>query len=156
MFFWVNIKIKLEIESEHLNNSYFERLKYKIKLHELKMHKIYGYVILIKRIINISNSKISVINGFSIINVTFEALVYHPIKGEVIDNYVSDINNYGIFMNFGIVRTFISKRLIPESLEFKSLNNCIVRRRVQAIMKKEETFEVVGNMNQDYLGSLED
>ena len=48
-------------------------------------------------------------SGEVIFKVNFQALVFKPYKGEILDGVVSDVTSDGIFIESGPLKSFISK-----------------------------------------------
>ena len=58
---------------------------------------------------DISSGKVQDTTGEVIFKVKFKALVFKPFKGEILDGLVSEVNQDGIFIESGPLRSFISK-----------------------------------------------
>ena len=66
----------------------------------------YGYLITIFKIEKIEDGIIND-NGDAIFTVHFKALVYRPLKGEVTDGIVENVERVGIELSIGCVKVFI-------------------------------------------------
>jgi len=170
MFFLVPIETKIIIEPCNLNSridSYvYEKL---IKKFEFKLHKKYGYIIKIKEIERITYPKVAN-EGSGMIRVKFKALVFRPIKGEVVDGVVSIINKIAVYSKLGPVDAGVSRRCMPSTMKFNfdSYENHFVDKESSAVIMKgellrfriisvriaENKFEVMGVINNDFLGPL--
>ena len=50
-----------------------------------------------------------------VFKVKFEALVFRPFKGEILDGMVTDVTGDGIFIESGPLKSFISKQVRVQS-----------------------------------------
>ena len=66
----------------------------------------HGYLITIFKIEKIQDGVVND-NGEAIFTVFFKALVYRPLKGEVIDGIVENVERVGIELSVGCVKIFI-------------------------------------------------
>ena len=66
-----------------------------------------GYLICVIRIDDIPNGMIMDTTGNIIFNVSFSAIVMKPIKGEVCEGVVDTVDNNGIIVSVGPIKTFI-------------------------------------------------
>jgi len=65
-------------------------------------------------------------DGDAIFNVSFKALVYRPLKGEVIDGIISGIERVGLEVMVGAVKVFIPHTKIPSEMKFSEEQNAFV------------------------------
>ena len=66
----------------------------------------HGYLITIFKLENIENGMIND-NAEAIFSVAFKALVYRPLKGEVIDGIVIGVERVGLELSIGAIKVFI-------------------------------------------------
>ncbi len=78
----------------------------------------YGYLITIFKIESIENGIVNE-HGEAIFTVTFKALVFRPLKGEILEGIVEGVERVGIELSVGCVKIFIPHTKIPEYLKFK-------------------------------------
>ncbi len=57
----------------------------------------------------ISEPKITPGTGFATYNVAYQALVWRPFRGEVVDGLVTSVVNNGVFVEVGGLTVFVSK-----------------------------------------------
>lgn len=110
-------------------------------------------------------------SGDAIFTVTFQALVYRPLRGEVIDGIVSGVEKVGIEVRVGACKAFIPHTKIPNDIKyseeaqaFKSdeeatlviAKDSIVRFKVENVSVKGQegtsTLSVIGTIAEDFLG----
>ena len=66
----------------------------------------YGYIITIFKIESIENGVVNQ-KGEAIFTVSFKALVFRPLKGEVLDGIVEGVEKVGLELSIGVVRIFV-------------------------------------------------
>lgn len=103
-----------------------------------------GYIIKIFKILSINDGVVDE-EGDAIFTVQFKALVFKPMRGEVIDGVVIEVNRPGIHLKIGTVRAFIPHNKIPEYYEFDENNGYFVNpnERLNIIeMNKVNTWKI--------------
>ncbi|KAM0674610.1 DNA-directed RNA polymerase II subunit RPB7 [Gurleya vavrai] len=116
----------------------------------------HGFIITVKQITNINGGRLSH-TGHAIFNVHYEALLLRPVKNEVLDCIVVDVNNLGIFCEVGPLSVFVSNHHIPKSF----LNSGMIVKdkavRVRIIGTKIDTKRIyaIGSIDGDCLGLIE-
>ena len=71
----------------------------------------YGYIITIFKIESIENGVVSE-RGEAIFTVTFKALVFRPLRGEVLDGVVEGVERVGLELSIGVVRVFVPHTVV--------------------------------------------
>jgi DNA-directed RNA polymerase subunit E'/Rpb7 len=84
-----------------------------------------GYLIQLFRIISIQDGIVNE-EGEAVYTVQFKALVFKPLKGEVIDGIVTSVNKPGIHLKIGSVSAFIPHNKIPDYFKYDEENNYFV------------------------------
>merc|ERR1712060_867200 len=97
----------------------------------------------------------------------YQALLFRPFEGEVVDAVVTTVNKMGFFCEAGPVDIFVSNYMIPEDMEFTSVgepsykSNADVTEiqkdmglRVRIVGKRIDPEELfcIGTIKDDYLG----
>lgn len=77
-----------------------------------------GFVIAVTTIDSIGLGALQPGRGFALYPIKYKAVVFRPIKGEVLDATVVQVNKIGVFTQIGPLSCFISKHTIPPELEF--------------------------------------
>lgn len=83
----------------------------------------YGFIIAVTGIDSIGDGKIQPGQGFVVYPVKYKAIVFRPMKGEVLDAVVSQVNKVGIFVTIGPMNGFVSRHAIPADMEFDPASN---------------------------------
>ncbi|CAK9290509.1 unnamed protein product [Gordionus sp. m RMFG-2023] len=78
----------------------------------------YGFIIAVTSIDSIGSGMIKPGRGYGTYKVKYNAIVFMPFKGEILDAIVTQINKVGIFCEIGPLTCFISKHSIPSNMEF--------------------------------------
>lgn len=100
--------------------------------------------------------------------VTFQALLFRPFKGEVLDIVVDNVNQVGIFGYAGPLRVFVPRRQMPDYLEGgydaergsyisddqeeEIKQGCSVRAKVMMAKREDGHITASASMKDDYLG----
>ena len=80
-----------------------------------------GYLIRIFKVISIQDGIVDE-EGDAVYNVQFKALVFKPLKGEVIDGIVTSVSKPGIHLKIGSVSAFIPHNKIPDYFNYDEEN----------------------------------
>lgn len=118
MYFFVGITKYIKVPPERLGPDmyYFINEKLNDLLGSCTIH--YGYLVTIFKIEKIENGIVNQ-QGEALFTVSFKALVFRPIKGEVLDGIVDGIARVGIELSVGALKIFIPHTQIPDTFEFK-------------------------------------
>ena len=84
-----------------------------------------GYLIRIFKVISIQDGVVDQ-EGDAVYTVKFKALVFKPLRGEVIDGIVTNVSKPGIHLKIGSVTAFIPHNKIPNYYKFDEDNNSFV------------------------------
>lgn len=79
-------------------------------------------------------------NGDAIFTVSFKALVYRPLKGEVLDGVVTGIEKVGIEVKVGACKVFIPHTKIPTEMKYSEEQNGFVSEEDQSQVIKNESI----------------
>ena len=130
----------------------------------------YGYVV---AVLDISEEKIAggVIEydtGDVLYTVTFQALMFRPFKGEVLDTVVENVNQMGLWGYAGPLKVFVSRRQLPSDLtdgydaerssyvsedhEVEIQVGSCIRARVMNATLMDGHITAAATMKDDYLG----
>ncbi|CAM0137707.1 unnamed protein product [Umbelopsis sp. WA50703] len=83
----------------------------------------FGYIITVVRIHTIGKGKILPGSGLAEFKVKYQAIVFKPFKGEVVDAVVTTVNKMGFFADVGPLQVFVSSHLIPSDMKFDPNGN---------------------------------
>ena len=131
----------------------------------------YGFVIAVTRIFdNQEPGLLQPGRGFVVFKLKYEAVVFRPIKGEVLEAIVTQVNKVGLFTQIGPLNCFVSKHCIPTEVKFDQNTNppcyrnddgdttiqegsCIRLRIVGTRVNAMDIF-AIGSLMEDYLGVI--
>lgn len=95
-----NINQKVSIASKYLDNNIEKHILDKLKkTMEGKCTLDNGYIINVNKIINLGDNKIGRANSLVVFNLTYEAEILRPQKGDILFGTVCMIFHHGIFVN---------------------------------------------------------
>lgn len=78
-------------------------------------------------------------SGDAIFTVSFKALVYRPLKGEVLDGVVTGIEKVGIEVKVGACKVFIPHTKIPTEMKYSEEQNGFISEEDQTQIIKDES-----------------
>ena len=110
-----HINQKVSIDSKYLDKNIEKHLLNKLKkIMEGKCTLDNGYIIDVKRIVNIGDNKIGRANSLVIFNLTYEAEILRPKKGDILYGTVCMIFHHGIFVDVnGKMKVLIPATSMP-------------------------------------------
>eukprot|EP01026_Neomeris_dumetosa_P000182 TRINITY_DN10045_c0_g1_i1.p2 TRINITY_DN10045_c0_g1~~TRINITY_DN10045_c0_g1_i1.p2 ORF type:complete len:176 (-),score=12.31 TRINITY_DN10045_c0_g1_i1:106-633(-) len=146
--------IKWKIESE-ITNKCSSRYGKILMLHKIEEPLGFGLVR-------------SDLEGSAIYRVKFQAVVFRPFKGEVLDCVVTSVSRLGFFADNGMCNLFISSHSIPDYFMFrqdpdqfvtedgedKVIQGSEVRVRVIAFKVDESEILCIATLEGNYLGVI--
>ncbi|KAH8926654.1 hypothetical protein BT69DRAFT_1214975 [Atractiella rhizophila] len=134
-----------------------------------------GYVISVLKIEEVQKGRVKIGDGGAEFTIKFNAIVYKPFKGEVVDALVFQVNKLGFQARAGPTEVFVTSHLIPPDLKFDPNSNppCysseedtqtiavntkvrlkIVGVRIDATEITEQ-FGQIGTIKEDFLGPID-
>ncbi|KAG2219472.1 hypothetical protein INT45_010392, partial [Circinella minor] len=128
----------------------------------------FGYIITVVSLLNISKGKILPGVGLAEFKVKYQAIVFKPYKGEVLDAVVTTVNKMGFFADVGPLQVFVSNHLIPNDMQYDPNGNPpsyasedqVIQKDVQVRIKlvgtRIDATEIfaIGTIKEDYLGVI--
>lgn len=170
---------------------FLKELSHKIQLHpecfgpELQTHlkdRLYrdvegtcsgrfGYIITVLSLKQISHGSIIDGVGSAEFTIKYQAILFKPFKGEVLDAVVTTVNKMGFFAEVGPLNIFVSNHLIPSEFTFdpnvtapcyvgeEGINQRIAKDelvRLRIIGTRIDATEIfaIGTLKEDYLGLI--
>uniref|UniRef100_T1IUK5 DNA-directed RNA polymerase II subunit RPB7 n=1 Tax=Strigamia maritima TaxID=126957 RepID=T1IUK5_STRMM len=127
----------------------------------------YGFVIAVTSVDNIGAGILRAGRGGCVLYpVKYQAIVFRPFKGEVVDAVVTQVNKLGIFTEIGPMTCFISKHSIPQEFQFDPNSNCYktddedmviceddeIRLKIVGTRVDVNDIFAIGSLMDDYLG----
>ncbi|GAA5866769.1 hypothetical protein JCM8547_003558 [Rhodosporidiobolus lusitaniae] len=110
-------------------------------------------------------------DGQAVFSIKYQAIVYRPFRGEVVDGVVGNVNKMGIFVDVGPLQCFISTHLVPPDFAFDPNANppCFsstedtlsiqkgTKIRLKIVGTRVDATEIfaIGTIKEDYLGPLQ-
>ncbi len=105
-----------------------------VKLHDILTKRLvmdvegtfegrYGFIVAVLQVSNgIPPGELEDHSGFAVFPLTYQAVVFRPFKGEVLDSVVSKVTSHGFFAECGPLTVFVSHHLLPPDFAFNSHN----------------------------------
>ncbi|GAA6042576.1 hypothetical protein JCM8097_003139 [Rhodosporidiobolus ruineniae] len=109
-------------------------------------------------------------DGQAVFSIKYNAIIYRPFRGEVVDGVVSSVNKMGIFVDVGPLQCFISTHLVPPDFafdpnanppSFSSTEDTLsiqkgTKIRLKIVGTRVDATEIfaIGTIKEDYLGPL--
>ncbi|KAM0792234.1 hypothetical protein ACM66B_004929 [Microbotryomycetes sp. NB124-2] len=128
-----------------------------------------GYIISVIQVTDIGRGK--VVEGGAEFKISYNAIVYRPFRGEVVDGVVANVNKMGVFADVGPVQCFISTHLIPNEFKFdpnsnppsftSPTENLTIQKgshiRLKIVGTRVDATEIfaIGTIKEDFLGPFE-
>lgn len=120
--------------------------------------------------IDISPGKVLPGYGMSQFEVNYQAIVFKPFKGEVLDAKVLSVDRQGVLCMAGPLKLFVSQYLIPEAIQYNAdatppkyadlEEDMVIEKgswlRVKILGIKNDVADIraIGTVKEDYLGPL--
>lgn len=137
-----------------------------------RVEKQTGVLLAVNKVKEISDARIILGDGAVYYDTEFEVLAYLPQQNEVVEGYVSEVTEFGVFVNFGPIDGLIHVSQITEDFMSYDQKNAMftgreskktlmqddeVRVRIVTVSLKSRTYDSkIGlTMRQPYLGKFE-
>ncbi|CAG8567192.1 4784_t:CDS:2 [Ambispora leptoticha] len=128
----------------------------------------FGYIINVLTVKEISKGKVLPSIGLAEFTVKYQAIVFKPFKGEVVDGTVTSVNKMGFFAEVGPLQVFVSSHLIPSDMKFNPYvnppafsdeNNTIEKGsncRIKIVGTRFDATDIfaIGTIKEDFCGIL--
>eukprot|EP00026_Physarum_polycephalum_P019920 Phypoly_transcript_22190.p1 GENE.Phypoly_transcript_22190~~Phypoly_transcript_22190.p1 ORF type:complete len:173 (+),score=29.71 Phypoly_transcript_22190:79-597(+) len=171
MFFEVALDREVKLHPQHLGPNLRHQLKQQLHQEvEGTCSGRYGFIIMVTKVEDTGKGKVQEGTGFVVYQVKFNAIVFKPFKGEVLDAVVTQVDKMGFFAEAGPLQIFVSKHLIPPEINFDPQSN------PPAFVSEDETIRIskddevrlkivgtrvdateifsIGSIKEDYLGLI--
>jgi len=124
MFFHITMEKDLLLLPQNFGPNLKEHLQQKlVQKMEGSCSGRYGFVICVTDVLDTGKGKIREGAGLVTFPMKFQAIVFRPFKGEVLDAKVVKVNKLGFFAEVGPLLVFVSKHLIPKDMRFEAQTN---------------------------------
>jgi len=171
MFFLKDLSLTLSLHPSFFGPNMRTYLKHKLLSDvEGTCSGQYGYIICVldHQKIDIGAGKIVPGVGLAEFTVKYQAIIFKPFKGEVVDATVTTVNKMGFFADVGPMQIFVSIHLIPPDLKFLPDANppnfsneeqviekgAMVRVKIMGLRMDVKDIFAIGTIKEDYLGVL--
>ncbi|KAI8390983.1 RNA polymerase Rpb7 [Radiomyces spectabilis] len=128
----------------------------------------FGYIITVVSVLSTSKGKILPGSGLAEFKIKYQAIVFKPYKGEVLDAVVTTVNKMGFFADAGPLQIFVSNHLIPNDMRYDPSGNPPyyssddqmitkdVQVRIKLVGTRVDATEIfaIGTIKEDYLGVI--
>jgi len=129
----------------------------------------YGFIVMVAEILPILAGEIQE-GGYAKFDVSYKAIVYRPIRNEIVEGIVAHVDQLGIRVTVGAMTVFIYKDQIPSDMVFDATTSSYTAESDQTISIKPATrlrlrltglrFDAteifgVGTIKEDFLGSID-
>ncbi|SAM05989.1 hypothetical protein [Absidia glauca] len=128
----------------------------------------FGYIITVVSLMNISKGKVLPGSGLAEFRVKYQAIVFKPYRGEVLDAVISTVNKMGFFADVGPLQVFVSSHLIPNDMRYDpnstppcySSDDQVIHKgaqvRIKLVGTRIDATEIfaIGTIKEDYLGVI--
>lgn len=152
MFFKVllyqNVFIPARFFGENLNNQILSTV---ITMTEGKKISPFGTVVIVIAFFpTISLGKILPGSSSALFRISYDAITFRAMKGEVIDVLITHVTKFGFFGEAGLLEVFVSKKLMPSGFVFDPLGNQFVNQTIDSRITKDtkRTIRIIGIRNQ--------
>lgn len=132
----------------------------------------HGFIICVTGVTSTGDGRIREGAGVVTFPMKFNAIVFRPFKGEVLDAIVTTVNKMGFFAEVGPLQVFVSKHQVPRDMVFDAQSNPVsyVQQNLDEPMRVTKDSEVrlrvigthfdateiraIGTIKENYLGLI--
>lgn len=145
---------------------YLPPIEFNSEIHKTIEHRLYenvegtctgekGFIIAVTNITLIDGGRLNE-KGHAIFTIKYKALLLKPVKNEVLDAVVVNVNDLGIFCEVGPLSVFVSNYHIPQAYlgSERIQREMLVRLRIIGTHINSEKMYAIGTINEDFLGPL--
>eukprot|EP00298_Acanthocystis_sp_HF-20_P020127 c24752_g1_i1.p1 GENE.c24752_g1_i1~~c24752_g1_i1.p1 ORF type:complete len:172 (-),score=67.53 c24752_g1_i1:114-629(-) len=130
----------------------------------------HGFIICVYNVTQADRGRLQPQTGSALFKMSFNAVVFKPFRGEVLDAVVSQVIQYGFYCEAGPARIYVSRKNMPSDMKFEDASipawvsedghiriqvETVVRLRVIGTIFESNEIFCIGTINADYLGTLE-
>lgn len=131
----------------------------------------YGFVIAVLQVMDpIPVGELDDSTGYAVFPLKYQAVVFRPFKGEVLDSVVTKVTIHGFFAECGPLTVFVSHHLLPEGMTFEQsdqswrshdgvdtvMEKSSVRLRIMGLKIEATEISATGSIKDPYLGPIDD
>lgn len=152
-----------------------------VKLHEVLTQRLvmdvegtfegrYGYIVAVLDVGgSIPPGELEEHSAFAVFPLSYQAVVFRPFKGEVLDSVVSKVTSHGFFAECGPLTVFVSHHLLPQDFVFDSTDDAwnskdgqdhikaesMVRLRIIGLKIEANEISATGTIKDPFLGPID-
>lgn len=131
----------------------------------------YGFIVAVLQVMDpIPTGELEDGSGFAVFPLRYQAVVFRPFKGEVLDSVVSKVTQHGFFAESGPLTVFVSHHLLPTGMQYdvqaemwkghdgmdQIRRDSSVRLRILGLKIEATEISATGSIKDPYLGPLDD
>lgn len=154
MFFLNELTQTVYLPPVEFNSEIHKTIEYKLyKMVEGTCTGEKGFIIAVTNITEFDGGRINE-KGHAIFTIKYKALLLKPVKNEVLDAIVVNVNDLGVFCEVGPLSVFVSNYHIPPAyLGYEKIQNeTLIRLRIIGTHISSEKMYAIGTINEDFLG----
>ena len=87
-----------------------------------------GIILTVQKIEKIGDGIVSQRTGFAIYDVKYRAIIFRPLPNQVIDAFITSVNEQGIKAEAGPLEIFVATRCISQGFEFDVENTSFTKK----------------------------
>ncbi|KAJ3028308.1 DNA-directed RNA polymerase II subunit [Rhizophlyctis rosea] len=119
MFFLKQLQHTISLHPQYFSKSYQQNVIRRLHAEvEGTCNGQVGFICAVLHVHDLGPGELHQSTGMAEFNVTYDALVFRPFKGQVIDAITGTVNKMGIWADVGPMTIFISEHLIPNHFKF--------------------------------------
>eukprot|EP00041_Stephanoeca_diplocostata_P032932 m.1073649 g.1073649 ORF g.1073649 m.1073649 type:complete len:170 (-) comp24235_c0_seq11:628-1137(-) len=119
MFYQMRLTHEVLLHPENFGPDIHTRIKQQLYAEvESTCSGKYGFIVSVIAIVGVGDGEIIPGRGHVLFEIKYDAVVFRPFKGEVVDAMVTAVTKAGIFADVGPLKVFVSKHWIPEDMEY--------------------------------------
>ena len=135
-----NIFIPARFFGKELNSQILSNI---ISITEGKKTSPFGTVIIIISFFStMSLGKILPGSSSALFRVSYEAVTFRAMKGEILDVIVTHLTKFGFFAEAGLLEVFVSKELIPNEISYIKIDNDLNNKISQTYLEKGKRVKI--------------
>lgn len=123
MFYLTKLTKELSLNPIDLGFGIKELIKIQVRNIENQIIGEHGYVVLIVEFSYTDKGTVEKESGNVSFKINYNAIIFKPIKDEIVDCVVVMITEYGYFCRMGPVKVFVSRCMIDNNWEYLSEEN---------------------------------
>jgi DNA-directed RNA polymerase II subunit RPB7 len=173
-FFVVTLKRDVEIHPKFFGAKLMDRLTQRLSVEvEGSFAGKHGFVVAVLEILQepVPEGRLDDVSGMAVFTLAYQAVVFRPFKGEVLNAVVTKVVQHGFFAEAGPLTIFVSYHLLPDEMKFNPLRESwrsesiedseeirkesAVRLRILGLKIEATTISATGSVKEDWLGLID-